>query len=365
MSRLITIDAEKLLDLPLKKPEFLVDGLLPRGLTVLAGASKSGKSWLVLLLALCLTKGVSFWDMPTQRCGVLYISLEDTLSRLQSRVYKLTDDADPGLRFCVSCGKIGAGLEEELNYDLQEHPETGLVIIDTLQLIRDNEKDTKTGMYAADYDTMFKLKRLADDNGIGILVVHHVRKMKDKDDPFNEMSGSTAIGGGADTAICLRKKRSSKSAMLHVTSRDLEYQELTIEQVDCAWELRERKDALQLQEDEIPKYLLRLPDFMADKEVWRGSASDLLAALGETEVSPQAVRKQLVDYSLEVLFRAGIEYTTHRYGGVRMIILRKSNTDDESDANDDSVRVGIMDNPAPFHERENPSFPSSSSCSAL
>ena len=39
MSRLITIDAEKLLDLPLKKPEFLVDGLLHRGLTVLAGAA--------------------------------------------------------------------------------------------------------------------------------------------------------------------------------------------------------------------------------------------------------------------------------------------------------------------------------------
>ena len=57
MSRLITIDAEKLLDLPMKKPEFLVDGFLPRGLTVLAGASKSGKSWLVLLLSLCISRG--------------------------------------------------------------------------------------------------------------------------------------------------------------------------------------------------------------------------------------------------------------------------------------------------------------------
>ena len=130
-------------------------------------------------------------------------------------------------------------------------------------------------------------------------------------------------------------------------------------------ELRERKDALQLQEAEIPKYLLRIPAFMEDKTDWRGSATDLLAALGETEVSPQAVRKHLVDYSLEVLFRAGIEYKTHRYGSVRMIILQKSGMDDESDANDDCVRTGILADPVPSLVRELPSFPSSSSFSAL
>ena len=352
MSRLITIDAEKLLDLPMKKPEFLVDGFLPRGLTVLAGASKSGKSWLVLLLSLCISRGEPFWDMPTHRCGVLYISLEDTLPRLQSRVYRLTDDADPNLRFCTCCQKITDGLEEQLNMELNEHPDTGLIIIDTLQLIRDNAKDAKTGMYAADYETMFALKRIADNNGIGILVVHHVRKLKDKDDPFNEMSGSTAIGGGADTAICLRKKRSSKFAMLHVTSRDLEYQELKIEQVNCAWELRERKDALQIQQEAVPQYLLRIPDFMQDKQVWRGSASELLEALGESEVSPKMVRKHLVDFCVEVLFHAGIEYKTHRTANSRMIILSKNCLDDENDANDDIFRSEIVDNSVSFPESE-------------
>ena len=339
MSRLITIDAEKLLDLSLEKPSFLIEGLLPRGLTVLAGASKSGKSWLVLLLALCLSRGEQFWDMPTHRCGVLYISLEDTLSRLQSRIYQLTDEADPNLRFCISCGKIGSGLEEQLNRELDEHRETGLVIIDTLQLIRDNVKDSKTGMYAADYETMIALKRIADTHGIGILVVHHVRKLKDKDDPFNEISGSTAIGGGADTAICLKKKRSSKFATLYVTGRDLEYQELKIEQVNCAWELRDRKTELQIQQEAIPKYLLRIPDFMQDKQIWRGSATDLLAELGETEVSPHAVRKHLTDYKMEVLFRAGIECSTHRTANTRMIILRRTGMDDEGDENDDPVRT--------------------------
>ena len=232
------------------------------------------------------------------------------------------------------------------------------MIIDTLQLIRDNAKDAKTGMYAADYEAMFALKRIADDNGIGILVVHHVRKLKDKDDPFNEMSGSTAIGGGADTAICLRKSRSSQLATLYVTGRDLDYQELTIEQVNCAWELRERKDALQIQEAEIPTYLLRIPVFMQDKQVWRGSASELLAALGETEVSPRAVRKHLVDYSLEVLFRAGIEYSTHRTASSRMIILRRSSTDDEGDENDDPVITKACDKPVTAPERETTSFPS-------
>lgn len=343
MNKLCTVDAETLQDMPLSKPKFLVEGLLPRGLNILSGASKSGKSWLVLLLANCISKGEPLWDMPTNRCGVLYISLEDTLSRLQNRLYKLTDEADPSLRFCISCNKIGEGLEDQLKNELHDHPDIGLIIIDTLQLIRDDEKNAKTGMYAADYKTMFTLKRFADDHGIGLLVVHHNRKLRDNNDPLNEASGSTAMSGGADTAFIMRKKRSSKYATLLVTSRDLEYQELKIEKVDCTWELRERKDELQLQQEAIPKYLLRLPAFMESRKIWRGSASELLAALGETEVSPQMVRKHLVSYYMEVLFHTGIEYETHRTADSRMIILRRTGTDDANDANDDPAHTGKTD----------------------
>ena len=48
MKKLKTVDADTLLYQPLEKPSFIVDGLIPTGLTLFCGAQKIGKSWLML-----------------------------------------------------------------------------------------------------------------------------------------------------------------------------------------------------------------------------------------------------------------------------------------------------------------------------
>ena len=50
MQKLKTIDADTLTATPLPALRFVVDGLLPQGLHILAGAPKIGKSWLALWL---------------------------------------------------------------------------------------------------------------------------------------------------------------------------------------------------------------------------------------------------------------------------------------------------------------------------
>jgi RecA-family ATPase len=65
---------------------FIVDGLLSPGLYVLAGAPKSGKSWLTLWLCLCIARGQPVWDMPVTQGGALYLCLEDNKQRLQNRL---------------------------------------------------------------------------------------------------------------------------------------------------------------------------------------------------------------------------------------------------------------------------------------
>ena len=52
----------------------------------LTGAPKVGKSWLVLWLANQVSKGEPVWGLKTEKCGVLYISLEDTFQRMQQRL---------------------------------------------------------------------------------------------------------------------------------------------------------------------------------------------------------------------------------------------------------------------------------------
>ena len=271
-NKLKTVDAETLLSTPMSKTMFIVDGLISQGVNVISGASKIGKSWLMLWLGLQVAQGNSIWGLPTLQCDVLYMSLEDTQRRIKDRLYNLTDSAPDNLYFAVTSGLIGGGLEEQITDFLTEHPATKLVIIDTLQKVRDSKGSAgKAGMYGNDYDDISSIKRIADGFNIAILLVHHLRKLQDSDDPFNDVSGSTGIIGAADTNFILRRKRSENAATLLVSGRDVEYQELTLQFNDLVWELVERKNSEDIHKAELPKFLFRVVDFMECRTEWVGT----------------------------------------------------------------------------------------------
>lgn len=83
IKRFHTIDSDVLFEKQLEKRKFIVDGLLPEGLTVLSGDPKIGKSFFALSLSVSVAKGESFLCFPTRRCDVLYFSFEDDEKRLQ------------------------------------------------------------------------------------------------------------------------------------------------------------------------------------------------------------------------------------------------------------------------------------------
>ena len=93
MNRLQTIDADTLQSTAYEPVSFVVDDLLPQGLHLLAGAPKIGKSWLALWLCLCAAQGKPLWTFATHPCEVLYLCLEDSFQRIQSRLFDLTEDA--------------------------------------------------------------------------------------------------------------------------------------------------------------------------------------------------------------------------------------------------------------------------------
>ena len=239
MRPLKTMNAEELSELPFPPPAFIVKDLIPHGLSVLAGASKTGKSWLVLWLAMRVSQGLPVWERPTWQCEVLYLCLEDTFPRIQRRMYRLNEEPVSELRFAVMCDKLHGGLEEQIAEQLRSHPNTGLVIIDTLQKIRDPHDADSGNMYACDYDAMVSLKRVADEHDIGILLVHHIRKTKDSEDPFNEILGSNGVMGGLDTVLRLKREyRGAEGGTLRITGRDVEDQTIPLMFHDCIWERR-------------------------------------------------------------------------------------------------------------------------------
>ena len=111
-------------------------------------------------------------------CDVLYLCLEDTQRRIKDRLFDLTNDPPRSFHFTLTCGLIGNGLEEEIIYFLVDFPKTKLVIIDTLQKVRDSRGSAgKTGMYGNDNDDISAIKKIADERNISIILVHHLRKL--------------------------------------------------------------------------------------------------------------------------------------------------------------------------------------------
>ncbi|MDE1472315.1 AAA family ATPase [Eubacterium limosum] len=225
----------------LKPVEFIVKGLLPVGLNLLASPPKFGKSYFVFNLAICVAGGEKFLDQETQKCGVLYLALEDSLNRLQSRAFQLlgTRDLPEGVFLMLEIGDLSNGFRQQLEAVLDKNPEIKLVIIDTLQFIR-GTFNRNEGAYAVDYREMREIKAIASERNLCILLVHHTRKMKDESDPFANVSGTTGITGAMDTTLILKKDdrmKENEKTYLYITGRDVEQNAFTMSFNNGKWSI--------------------------------------------------------------------------------------------------------------------------------
>ena len=161
-----TITAGALLATPIPPVKWIIPGLLPAGLAIFAGPSKAGKSWLTLWLCLQISQGKSVWGCEIEPRTVLYFSLEDTLGRLQERLYQLVDAEEDPERLISQTEShgIGQGLEEQIVSFIHTYSDISLIVIDSLQKVR--KTDQSGSMYANDYRDIGALKELADRYGI-------------------------------------------------------------------------------------------------------------------------------------------------------------------------------------------------------
>ena len=323
-AKLQTIDAETLLATPLKPVPFIVDGLIPCGLHILAGSPKIGKSWLVLWLCLKVAAGEPVWERTTNHCGVLYLCLEDTFNRIQNRLFEVTDTAPSNLHFAVMADQIGTGLRQQIEDFLKQEPKTRLVVIDTLQRVRG--MDVSSSAYANDYRDICELKQIADKHRVAIILVHHLRKNTDKD-PFMMISGTTGLTGGVDTTYVLEKdKRSENVAKLYITGRDVEYMEMTLQFESCIWECIFCETAEDKRKYATSEFIFRVVSFMTGRSEWRGNATDLLTEMEDATTAANTVTKLLNQYH-GVLAENGVEYRYNRTGKRRLIRLRSDGCD--------------------------------------
>lgn len=223
-------------------PRWAIEDLLPEGLTIVAGAPKSGKSWLALDIALAVSRGDKVMgEYQADKGEVGYLALEDNERRLQSRLRMIAEDdkteQNGSLYYLTEiAGMIdgGMGLLDEW---LEEHPKCRLLIIDTLaRFMPAHERGSNA--YQADYAIVSRLQKLALKHRIALVVIHHVRKEKSSN-VFDDISGSNGITGPADAIWVLKRAPTETTGTLTVTGRDIEENAFVAEfnKDSCRWTL--------------------------------------------------------------------------------------------------------------------------------
>lgn len=290
-AHLPTVTLQELYEKTYQSRPPVIDGLLYSGTYLFAGAPKVGKSFFMAQLAYHISTGEKLWEYEVHPGTVLYLALEDDYQRLQERMYRMFGvEGTDKLHFAVYAKQLGNGLDEQLERFVQEHPDTKLIIIDTLQKIR--ELGGEAYSYADDYQIVGRLKQVADKRGVCLLVVHHTRKTP-AGDKFEMISGTTGLLGCADGAFVLQKeKRTDNTAVLDVVGRD---------QLDQKIHLVRDEERLIWCFDHADRELWKEPPdplleaiakmLTAEKPMWQGSATELITLLG-VDIQPNTLTKK-------------------------------------------------------------------------
>lgn len=289
----------------------IIDGLLYAGIYLFVGAPKVGKSFLVAQIGYHVSTGLPLWGYPVRQGAVLYLALEDDHRRLQERLFRMfgAESADK-LYFSIYAKLLGAGLEEQLKWFVQEHPDMRLIMIDTLQKVRETSGEKYS--YASDYEVITKLKAFADEHNICLLLVHHTRKQQ-SEDKFDMISGTNGLLGAADGAFLLQKeRRTSNTATLDISGSDQQDQRLylTRDEERLVWTM-ERTET-ELWKDPSDPVLEAVAALVTPEQpCWSGTATELVAVLG-LDMKPNALAMRLNVRAGKFLCEYGIRYESHR-----------------------------------------------------
>ena len=320
----------------IERPPVIVQGMIPAGLTVLAGAPKRGKSWLALMLALCVSAGEPFLGAQTTQGDVLYLDLESKQYRVQARLSKLIVGRAPeSLYITHESDRLEAGLVDQLGMWCDDVPHPVLIIIDTMGRVKGGAKRGENA-YEGDTRILGDLQRFALQRNLAVVCVHHLKKDPGGNiDYFERISGSMGITGACDSVAVLQGKRGEENSTLSVSSRDFESTELIIGFKDGRWTLRSTDSEAWREEQEYTACpYVRAVIAMAHRyHRWQGSPTEFIAELAgfgvdAYEQRPEKITGEIARFRERlhsddgVLFQRG-----KRAKGKRFITVQEVQTD--------------------------------------
>ena len=232
------IAASELKSMQFDRRDFLIENLLARNLTLLAGPPKVGKSF----LCLSFIKQILSDDRKA-----FYCSVEDDYRRIQNRLAQLNLSSE---HLKIHCGReevLGATEQEEFNLiqDICFRDDVAILVIDTMERILPQTKQKRDYHYYV--QTLDRWAKLALQSDTCILMVHHTRKSDGSPDyhPQNTILGSVGIPATFDTNLVMSRDKSG-GIILHIEGKDVIENtfKLTKDGVDFSWETKSDFDDL-------------------------------------------------------------------------------------------------------------------------
>lgn len=207
-----------------RPPEFIIEGMVPCGMTFLSGAPKIRKSFMALQMASAVATGSPFLGHATTQCDVAYLDLEGSKSRISFRAARMSTQI-PNNVFVTNTitERLADGLVDKLRQLHRARPSIRLIIVDTYSRARGSYKAPGANAYDADIMLLEPVQRMALEENIALLFVHHDKKGAGfASDSFERLSGTMGLSGSSDCVINLVAdgKRFDGKATMEYTPRD-------------------------------------------------------------------------------------------------------------------------------------------------
>lgn len=196
---------------------WLVENIWAEGGTgMLAGPPKTGKTWLIVDLAVSIASGTPFLGkFPCGPGPVVIYSPEGPESCLEDRIRQVADRR--GLKhadleiYLIETNNLSLDNEEDQNSIAQavDAVKPSIVIFDPLAECFDGDENR-----SEDVKVMTKfLTRLSNEYGTASLVTHHIVKTAGGKQAGNRMRGSGALFGFGDSYLFLDRLKNQKIYM--------------------------------------------------------------------------------------------------------------------------------------------------------
>ena len=272
--RLESYTAFELSKMQVEPVKWFIPGILPSGLTILAGPPKIGKSFFCWNIALAIaTGGTAFSSIDIQQShNVSYLSLEDAPALLKERLALLSDVKPSNLHIVndMQGKKLDAVGLKTVGQHLDETA-SDLLIVDTwMHVVPDlNIKGTA---YDIDYNALIPIQKFAHRRNMGIILVTHTRKAADIDNVFNQIQGFVGMQAACDTLMMLSNGSGSKT--LHLSGKRVENEHLAFTTSGGLWKLEGSAD--EFSKSELRKEIIGYLKEVGDKGLSAGDLSDLM-----------------------------------------------------------------------------------------